>query len=106
VQQLKGLEHLEIQISWSSCLDSDFNGDMWKALDEFPNENGIEELENLPLKSLRITTEVESDHMLSMKPDPAVVIAWQKHLENRLIGAAAVTGVSADDSVPIDSQAI
>ena len=79
---------------------------MWKALDEFANENGIEELENLPLKSLRITTEVESDHMLSMKPDPAVVIAWQKHLENRLIGAAAVTGVSADDRVPIDSQAV
>jgi hypothetical protein len=106
VQQLKGLENLAIQISWSGYLCSDFNGGMWKALDEFANENGIEELENLPLKSLRVTTEVESDHILSKNPDPGVVIAWQKRLESRLTGAAAMTGVSADDSVPIDSQAV
>lgn len=88
MQQLKGLERLDIQISWSECLDSDFNGGMWQALDQFANENGIEELKDLPLKSMCITTEVESDHILSTNPDPGVVIAWQKRLENRLIGAA------------------
>jgi hypothetical protein len=61
---------------------------MWKALDEFANENGIEELKDLRLKSMCITTEVESDYVLSTNPDPEAVIAWQKRLENRLIGAA------------------
>lgn len=102
VQQLKGLENLDIQISWSDCLHNSY-GDMWKALDKFANENGIEELKALRLKSFRITTEIESDHIMAMNPDPTAVIAWQKRLETRLIHAATVINVSADDNVPIDS---
>lgn len=76
---------------------------MWKALDKFANENGIEELKNLRLKSLHVTTEVESDYVLSTNPNPEVVTAWQTRLENRLIGAATVIGVSAGDNVPMDT---
>lgn len=79
--QLKGLGHLDIKISWSAWLCSGFDGDIWKTLENFANENDIEALGNLRLKSLRITLEVEFDHIMSMNPDPAAVIAWQKRLE-------------------------
>jgi hypothetical protein len=102
MQQLKGLERLDIQIAVRNR-SHEYNGDIWRTLDRFLDDPNVEKLKVLRLKSLRISTEVESDLVFSTNSDSTAVVAWQKRLENRLGGAVAVTGVSADDNVPIDS---
>jgi hypothetical protein len=106
VQQLKGLERLEVQIALADHYYGTFGNDMWKPLDDFSANLGVEALAEFSLKSLRITTEVESDYVLSTNPDAAAVVAWQKRLESRLMGSATLNddqGLSADGDGVTDS---
>jgi hypothetical protein len=82
------LEHLDVHIALSLFADYVSSDDMWAILNNSPKESGATALQRLRLKSLRITTEIESDYVLSTNPDGAGVVAWLKRLESRLIGPA------------------
>jgi len=96
--QLKGLDHVDIQMALS-------RSDLWKTLADFSDLSGVMELSKLQLKSLRITTEVRSDVVLASNPDETAVIAWQKRLESKLLKTNAMNddrGLPADQTAPID----
>ena len=103
IQNLTGLEHLEVKIatsknSWSFVRPT--------ILESFHSIADVAAVGKLHLKSLRITTEIASDEVLSTHPDAAEVVSWQRDLENKLLGSTAgddVHGVLADDSVQADS---
>lgn len=94
IRQLKGVEHLEIQLAFSDVLETrmrSFNKEcMERSLESrFPVSN-LRELATLPLRSLRITSDVKSDPMCWQISDTSAVSAWHRRLEAQLLALSAL----------------
>jgi hypothetical protein len=96
-RQLRGLEHLDIQLVLSV---EPFGEEFLTILSQFSNHHGIVDLAEVPLKSLRVTIEVQSARLLLIKLDTAAIDAWLKALEARLtgptgnqVGTVSITGL-------------
>lgn len=106
MQKLTGLKHLRIQIDLWEGRRSD-----WQRLcgmfARWPgNTPGVAALRKLHLKSLHITTLIQSDLYLSMNPDVAAFVALEEEFETRMINPTALKGrVLRSSGVPGRNQA-
>jgi hypothetical protein len=85
IRQLKGLVHIDVQLVLSDCaLDFScdrFVTDIWEHLRHFSDDDGINALAELHLKSAHVTVDVQSAHLLSTRLDTAAINAWRRLLE-------------------------
>lgn len=77
VRQLKGLEHLNVEMILSDKLS-------WR-LKEFRQKYGVNALRELSLRTLRFTIEVKSDSVQLRDTDIETLITWQEKLEDELL---------------------
>ena len=88
MQKLTGLRHLRIQIYMGSRQRDLTRFDWLGVCNIFatlPSDPGAAALRKLHLKSLRITTQIESDGYLSMNPDVVAFVALEENFENKMI---------------------
>lgn len=90
IQQLKGLDDLDIHIVLKEdYLANYFEGDVWKLLEHFSAKLGVEALARLPLKSLRITGEVQPVRVTFKDTHTSAIGAWLERLETKLLNSTA-----------------
>ncbi|TLD07931.1 hypothetical protein E2P81_ATG10166 [Venturia nashicola] len=87
VRQLKGLEHLDIQIVP--------HGLIAYALDQFRTDAGVSSLSSLPLKTLHISFKVDAKLMQTPFFDTAALIAWSNGMEEKLLHKTTNDGTTS-----------
>jgi hypothetical protein len=93
IRRLKGLVHIDVQLVLSDCALDVFCdrlvADIWHHLRHVSDEDVINALAELRLKSAHVTIDVQSAHLLSTRLDKAAINTWRQLLETKLTKSIA-----------------